>query len=115
MRHLYAVILKEKVDTIKAIATSAVREASNKNEFLAEIKKLTGIDINVISGDEEAELIYFGNRMAVDMADETCLIMDIGGGSNEFIIANGSTIFWKQSFKLGHSWDFSTKFKRFGL
>jgi exopolyphosphatase/guanosine-5'-triphosphate,3'-diphosphate pyrophosphatase len=101
MRHLYAVILKEKVDTIKAIATSAVREASNKNEFLAEIKKLTGIDINVISGDEEAELIYFGNRMAVDMADETCLIMDIGGGSNEFIIANGSTIFWKQSFKLG--------------
>ncbi len=101
MQHLNEIIRKEKVDTIKAIATSAVREASNKNEFLAEIKKLTNIDVDVISGDEEAELIYYGNRMAVDLADETCLIMDIGGGSNEFIIANSTTVFWKQSFKLG--------------
>ena len=101
MQHLYAIILKEKVDTIKAIATSAIREASNKNEFITEIKKLTGIDIDAISGDEEAELIYYGNRMAVDMADETCLIMDIGGGSNEFIVANSTNVFWKQSFKLG--------------
>ena len=101
MQHLHAIILKEKAQTIKAIATSAVREASNKDEFIAEIKKLTGIDIDVVNGDEEAELIYYGNRMAVDMAIETCLIMDIGGGSNEFIIANNTALFWKQSFKLG--------------
>ena len=101
MQHLHSIIKRENVETIKAIATSAVREASNKNEFIAEIKRLTCITVDAINGDEEAELIYFGNRMAVDMADETCLIIDIGGGSNEFIIANGTTIFWKQSFKLG--------------
>lgn len=101
MQYLNEEIKKEKADVVKAIATSAVREASNRKEFLAEIKKNTGISVDVINGDEEAELIYYGNRMAVDMADETCLIMDVGGGSNEFIIANGTTVFWKQSFKLG--------------
>jgi exopolyphosphatase/guanosine-5'-triphosphate,3'-diphosphate pyrophosphatase len=101
MQHLHTIIKKENAEAIKAIATSAVREASNKDEFIAEIKKLTGITVDAINGDEEADLIYFGNRMAVPMADETYLIMDIGGGSNEFIIANNTTIFWKQSFKLG--------------
>ena len=101
MQHLHAIIVKEKADTIKVIATSAVREASNKNEFITEIKKRTGIDVDVVNGDEEADLIYYGNRMAIDIRTETCLIMDIGGGSNEFIIANGTSLFWKQSFKLG--------------
>ncbi len=101
MQHLDTIVKKENAEIVKAIATSAVREASNKNEFITEIKKLTGITVDAINGDEEAELIYYGNRMAVDMADETCLIMDIGGGSNEFIIANNNTVFWKQSFKLG--------------
>src|ERR1700752_3836539 len=84
MKYLNEEIKKEKADVVKAIATSAVREASNRNEFLTEIKKNTGISVDVISGDEEAELIYYGNRMAVDIADEPCLIMDVGGGSNEF-------------------------------
>ena len=101
MQHLNELIKKQSVQNIKAIATSAVREASNKDEFIAEIKKLTGIEVDAITGDEEAEFIYYGNRMAVPMTDETCLIMDIGGGSNEFIIANNTALFWKQSFKLG--------------
>jgi exopolyphosphatase/guanosine-5'-triphosphate,3'-diphosphate pyrophosphatase len=101
LQRLNKIIKKENVEIIKAIATSAVREASNKNEFISEIKNLTGIEVDIISGDEEADIIYQGNNMAVNMGDEACLIMDIGGGSNEFIIANNTTIFWKQSFKLG--------------
>jgi exopolyphosphatase/guanosine-5'-triphosphate,3'-diphosphate pyrophosphatase len=94
-------IRENKVQRTKILATSAIREAANRNEFIAEVKKQTGIAIEIISGEEEAELIYFGNRMAVSMGQEPCLIMDIGGGSNEFIIANDTTAFWKHSFKLG--------------
>jgi len=95
------VIKKSKVQLIKAFATSAIREAKNGKEFTDDIKKLTGIEVEVIDGQREAELIYYGNRLAVDMKDEVHLIMDIGGGSTEFIIANAEKIFWKQSFKLG--------------
>jgi exopolyphosphatase/guanosine-5'-triphosphate,3'-diphosphate pyrophosphatase len=86
---------------IKVLATSAIREAENGPDFVAEIKKLTGMDTSVISGDREAELIYLGNRLAVPLTDDPHLIMDIGGGSTEFIIANNKTIFFKQSYKLG--------------
>ncbi|HEX7415019.1 MAG TPA: phosphatase [Bacteroidia bacterium] len=101
MQNLNKIIRKKKVQAIKAIATSAIREASNQKEFLSKIKEQTDIDVDIISGEEEAELIYYGTRMAARLSDEPCLIMDIGGGSNEFIIANKTTIFWKQSFKLG--------------
>src|SRR6185437_8240940 len=99
--NLSKIIKEYKAETIKAFATSAIREASNANDFIAEVKKQADIDIEIISGDKEAELIYFGNKMAVKISEEPCLIMDIGGGSNEFIIANNTTVFWKQSFKLG--------------
>lgn len=84
-----------------AIATSAVRSASNQQEFCDEIKKKTGIEIKVISGDEEAELIYEGVKQALDLGDTPTLIVDIGGGSVEFIIGNRKDIFWKQSFEIG--------------
>ena len=76
---------------IKVLATSAIREAGNGLDFISETKKLTGIETTIISGDKEAELIYLGNRLAVEMSDEAHLIMDIGGGSTEFIIANSKT------------------------
>jgi exopolyphosphatase/guanosine-5'-triphosphate,3'-diphosphate pyrophosphatase len=95
-------ILKEyKADKTEAFGTSAIRSATNGHEFCNEIHKLTGIRINVIAGDEEAEYIYKGVREAVSLTDEPVLILDIGGGSNELIIANKETIFWKQSFNLG--------------
>ncbi len=84
-----------------AFATSAIRTASNGKEFLAKAKQETGIDITMISGDKEAELIYYGVRNALALTDETSLIIDIGGGSTEFIIANKNKIIWKQSFLLG--------------
>lgn len=98
----FSACIKEKgVVQIAAFATSAIRTATNGVDFVNEAKKQTGIDINIINGEREAELIYFGNREAVQMNEETSLIMDIGGGSTEFILANKSAILWKQSFLLG--------------
>lgn len=89
------------VEKIVAFATSAVRSSTNGKHFVKVAKETTGIDIEIISGDREAELIYFGVRSAVNMNDHPSLIIDIGGGSTEFIIANKNNIFWKQSFLLG--------------
>jgi len=89
------------VEQVFPFATSAIREAANGKEFIAKIKLETGFDVNVISGDKEAELIYLGVRDAVKMTEELSLIIDIGGGSTEFIIADEKKIYWKQSFLLG--------------
>ncbi len=89
------------VDEIRAFATSAIRSAKNGKEFVRKVKAETGIEIEIISGDREAELIYFGVRKALEIGNEKALIMDIGGGSTEFIIADGNRIYWKHSFDLG--------------
>jgi exopolyphosphatase / guanosine-5'-triphosphate,3'-diphosphate pyrophosphatase len=86
-----------------AFATSAVREAENGNDFVKLAKSQTGIEIDIIDGQKEAELIWKGIRQTIDLGDSPALIMDIGGGSTEFIIANNSTIFWKKSYLLGVS------------
>lgn len=89
------------VEKIICFATSAIRSADNGKDFISAVKEKTGINVQIISGNKEAELIYFGVRSAVKMNDQPSLIMDIGGGSTEFIIANKKEIFWKQSFLLG--------------
>ena len=88
-------------DSICAFATSAVRSATNGEEFARRAALETGIDINIISGDKEAELIYYGNTLALEIPEQASLIVDIGGGSNEFIICNAGGVLWKQSFDLG--------------
>src|ERR1035437_1847929 len=57
MQHLAEIIKKKKVQAIKAVATSAIREASNQKEFLSKIKELTNIEVDIINGEKEAELI----------------------------------------------------------
>ncbi|MCW3086107.1 MAG: hypothetical protein JWP12_3473 [Bacteroidetes bacterium] len=94
-------IEKYDVHQVYPFATSAVREAVNGQEFVEKLKLETGYDVRTISGEKEAELIYYGVREAVKMTDELSLIIDIGGGSTEFIIANKEKIFWKESFLLG--------------
>lgn len=99
---IHANTIKEhNVSKVKAFATSAIREAKNGKEFIQRIKEITGLDVEVINGEREAELIYLGNRQAVDLDEEPHLIMDIGGGSTEFIIADKQKVYWKHSFKLG--------------
>ena len=86
---------------IRAFATSAMRNAANGKEFEKEIRERFGFRTRIIDGDEEAALIYGGIRESVDFGSETAMIMDIGGGSVEFIICNAEGIFWKHSFELG--------------
>jgi exopolyphosphatase / guanosine-5'-triphosphate,3'-diphosphate pyrophosphatase len=91
----------EGVTRIHAFGTSALRNATNANVATERIKSSTGIDISIISGDEEAEMIYRGIQSALNLGDETSLIMDIGAGSVEFILANGTKTLWKRSLEIG--------------
>jgi exopolyphosphatase / guanosine-5'-triphosphate,3'-diphosphate pyrophosphatase len=86
---------------IYAFGTSALRNASNQNEVKIKVKELTGIDIQIISGDEEATYIYEGVKAALGLGNENSMIIDIGGGSVEFIIGNHDQIMWKQSLEIG--------------
>jgi exopolyphosphatase / guanosine-5'-triphosphate,3'-diphosphate pyrophosphatase len=88
-------------DQIKATATSAVRNASNGKEFIEKITTETGIQPDVIDGNKEAEYIYYGVKASLDIGKATALIVDIGGGSVEFILCNSTRIFWKKSFEIG--------------
>ena len=88
------------LDRVFATGTSAIRNAENKEEFVQRVAEETGIKIQVISGDEEAELICLGVKQAMSIP-ETSMIMDIGGGSVTFITCNDEKIFWKQSFEIG--------------
>lgn len=94
-------IEKHGVKDAKAIATSALRNASNGRKFIADVADKTGIEIELIDGEQEAEYIYKGVKLAGGLTDKTALIMDIGGGSVEFILCNTNTILWKQSFEIG--------------
>ena len=97
----YQIIKDNKVEKVYAYATSAVREARNGKEFLKSVKEKFDLYVNIIPGDREAELIYKGVRQSCKFTSEKYLILDIGGGSNEFIIADNKKIYWKESFKLG--------------
>ncbi|MGI4730093.1 MAG: hypothetical protein ACRYGB_16100 [Janthinobacterium lividum] len=86
---------------VRAIATSAVRSTHNGQDFIREVKAKTGIEIEVIDGLAEAELIYKGVKSSGILAAEKSLILDIGGGSVEFILCDEQEIFWKNSFEIG--------------
>lgn len=83
-----------------AFGTSALRSALNQKEVLDAIFEATNLNVSVIDGKEEATLIYEGVKSAVDM-NGVSLIVDIGGGSVEFIICNTEKVLWLQSFEIG--------------
>lgn len=88
-------------ERITGFGTSALRNARNAPEFVSAAKERFGIDIQVIPGDEEAALILEGVRQAVTFTTKPMLVMDIGGGSIEFILATNNALMWKRSFELG--------------
>jgi len=94
-------IVNSSVDSVRAVATSALRNAANGQEFIEKVKELTGISIELINGEQEAGYIYKGVKLTGGLSAQTSLIMDIGGGSVEFILCNADEIFWKQSFEIG--------------
>ncbi len=87
---------------IKAVATSAVREANNGDEFVKRARKKAGVQVDVISGVEEARLIRLGVLQAVPVFTKKSLVVDIGGGSTETIIGKKQQILDARSQKLGH-------------
>lgn len=96
-----AAIGKYPVERIRAVGTSMIRNARNGGEFCDRVRELTGIEVEVIDGDREAELIYKGVREAVDLGGDYSIIMDIGGGSVEFIICDREGSYWRGSFEIG--------------
>ena len=103
LQYFQQVLEKEGItsENILATATSAVRNAKNGDEFCQRILSETGIKIQVISGEEEATLIYEGVKLGMDIGLEPSMIMDIGGGSVEFIICDKNRIMYKRSFEIG--------------
>ncbi len=97
-------IQQHKCNRIIAFATSAIRTAKNGKDFINKVYEQTGIEIKVINGNEEAALIYEGVRNGIQLSNqEPVLIMDIGGGSVEFIVANSLHPLLLRSLKLGAS------------
>ena len=89
------------VSQIKAVATSAVRESKNKEIFLDRIARGSGIEINIISGEEEARLIHLAVTSVYDCANKNVLLIDIGGGSVEITLTKGSKILLANSYAMG--------------
>ncbi len=95
------IIQKHNCHQVRAFGTSVIRNADNAIQFCNDVKQKTGIEIQEISGDKEASLILKGVQLSYPFTTRPCLIMDIGGGSVEFIIANKEKMFYAESFKIG--------------
>lgn len=91
----------KKVESINVVATSAVRDANNRREFIEEVKKQTGLDVQILSGTAEAELTYQGARSVLPDTDFPNLVIDIGGGSTEIAWGHGNTLRDYFSFDIG--------------
>lgn len=88
-------------DRAVAVATSAVREAANGAEFLARVKAQTGLDVRLLTGDEEGQLIFRAVREVVDLGPDGAVIVDVGGGSTEWITARAGELTGVASLPLG--------------
>ncbi len=86
---------------VRAVATQTLREARNRDAFLQRANTILGFPINVISGREEARLIYQGVAQMLPQSDERRLVLDIGGRSTELILGQGATPLVMESFRVG--------------
>ena len=88
------------VDEVVAVATSAIREAPNRRAFLRAAAK-AGVEVRIISGEEEADYIYRAVRSAVDFHGGTAIVIDIGGGSVELVVGTDREVFFTASEPIG--------------
>jgi exopolyphosphatase/guanosine-5'-triphosphate,3'-diphosphate pyrophosphatase len=87
--------------SLRIIATSAARDARNQGELVAAIQRAAGFPVEIISGEQEAEWVYQGVRSDPKLAGLRLLILDVGGGSSEFIIGQDEHPQFSRSFPLG--------------
>jgi exopolyphosphatase/guanosine-5'-triphosphate,3'-diphosphate pyrophosphatase len=90
-----------RLDAVRVVATNAMRIARNAAEFLPRAERAIGYPIEVISGEEEGRLIYFGVACSVAVPTERRLVLDIGGGSSELVLGAGQEIEIVESFSIG--------------
>ncbi len=90
-----------KVSWLRAVATSAVREAANHEQFVKTVKNALNLQIELIDGLEEARLIHLGVSKVIDLHGKKAVLIDIGGGSVEVTLISGEKILASQSFPLG--------------
>ena len=95
------VIEEMKVHTTRAIATSATREAINGDNLVNRIYNSSGVQLERISGGEEARLVQLAVTRKVDIQNRVALVIDIGGGSVEFDVIDHGSIIYSNSLRLG--------------
>jgi exopolyphosphatase/guanosine-5'-triphosphate,3'-diphosphate pyrophosphatase len=101
LKNMAEIARRWQVQDIVAVATSAIREAPNRRQFIAAAEKSAGIEVRVISGEEEADYIYRAVRSAVDFSGGTAFSIDIGGGSVELIVGTKSEVYFTRSEPAG--------------
>jgi len=87
--------------SIRVIATSAARDAVNAGDLTAAITRASGLEVEIISGDQEAEWVFQGVATDPELASQPLLLLDVGGGSTEFILGQGTQTHFTHSFPLG--------------
>ncbi len=92
---------KDKINLVSIFSTSVLRDAENREEFSQKIKKLYGMDIEILSGEKEAQYSFIACRNLMVNAESPCMVIDIGGGSTEVIIGNKNKIVQKLSLDIG--------------
>jgi exopolyphosphatase/guanosine-5'-triphosphate,3'-diphosphate pyrophosphatase len=92
---------RHRVTHVKAVGTSALREATNRDAVLKAITNATGIEISIIGGEEEARLIHLAVKAAVNLKNKVALLVDIGGGSVEVVLADDTTVLCTESYSMG--------------
>jgi exopolyphosphatase/guanosine-5'-triphosphate,3'-diphosphate pyrophosphatase len=90
-----------KAETIRVIATSAARDATNPEDLLKAVHEASGLNVEIISGEQEAEWAFQGVTTDPQLAREPLLLLDVGGGSTEFILGQGDQKHFAQSVPLG--------------
>ena len=101
LTHYKSIIDSNEVESIYAFGTSALRNSSNALVFIDKVRQQLGFVIEVIDGKKEAEFIYQGVLTSGLLEKKPSLIMDIGGGSVEFIIGTKTNLIWRKSYELG--------------
>lgn len=99
--HFKKIINQYEAQKVRIVATSAVRDAGNKIDILERLCNQTGWIVKVLSGNKEAQLIFEGVLLALEKLEKPTVILDIGGGSNELILAENNAIVWKESKPTG--------------
>lgn len=101
VKHFVQLARNRGVNRLLGVATAVIREASNGGEFVERVQRESGLKVRTVTGEEEARLIYLAVRHFMHLSSRPVLIIDIGGGSAELIVANEKGMLFARSLKLG--------------